>query len=78
MATKKAKAATQKMKLTSGIEVPALLALALLLGLLCILPWLSQQDGTQSFQALQVSIALLLALGGGVCLGYQFARDKKK
>ena len=77
MATKKAKTAVQKLKPTSGIDVPALLGLALLLGLLCILPWLSQQDGSSAFRALQVSVALLLALGGGVCLGYQIASKKK-
>lgn len=77
MATKKAKTVAAKLKPTSGIEVPALIGLALLLGLLCILPWLSQQDGSGAFRALQLSAALLLALGGGVCLGWLLAGKKK-
>jgi hypothetical protein len=62
---------------TSTISVPGLLGLALLLALLCLLPWLGGLDGSRSFHALQMSIALLLALGGGICLGLQLSTHKK-
>ncbi len=59
------------------IEVPGLLGLAFLLALLCILPWVSTQSGSDSSRALQVSL-VLLALTGGVFLGLQIASHKKK
>lgn len=71
------KKSTRKSKVESGFSVPSLLSLAFLLGLLCILPWVSMQDGSTSFRALQVSLALLLALAGGICLGIQIASSKK-
>lgn len=82
MATTKAKKNTKstskaKVHPHSSVDVPSLVGLALLLGLLCVLPWLSQQDGSSSFRALQVSVALLLALGGGACLGVVWAGKKK-
>ncbi|MEJ0073213.1 MAG: hypothetical protein WDN27_04005 [Candidatus Saccharibacteria bacterium] len=67
-AVKKSKGAS-KLKPTSGITVPSLLGLALLLGLLCVLPWVSNQSGSDSWRALQVCLALLLALTGGFCPG---------
>lgn len=62
----------------SYVQLPALLGLALLLGLLCILPWVSGQRGNDSFRALQISLALILALSGGVCLGLQIAANKSR
>jgi glucose dehydrogenase len=75
---KTTKKSVKKVQVTSGLSVPSLLGLALLLGLLCILPWVSRQNGSDSLRALQVSLALLLALGGGICLGLQIAANRKK
>ena len=74
---KKVKKSIKKVKVTSGFSVPSLLGLALLLGLLCILPWASTQGGSAAAQALQLSLALLLALAGGLCLGLQIASNRK-
>ena len=65
-------------KLDRSVQVPALLGLALLVLLLAILPWLSRQNGSAAFQALQISVAILLAMAGGVCVGVQIATTKKK
>jgi UDP-N-acetylmuramyl pentapeptide phosphotransferase/UDP-N-acetylglucosamine-1-phosphate transferase len=73
-ATKAVKAA----KKVEKIEIPGLIGLAFLLGLLCLLPWVSGLNGGRSFHALQVSLALILALAGGICLGLQIAANKKK
>ena len=72
----KAQKTSKKVKVESGFSIPSLLALAFLLALLCVLPWLSQQDGTSAFRALQVSVALLLALAGGFFLGLQVGSKK--
>jgi hypothetical protein len=75
---KTTKKTAKKVSVHSSLSVPSLLSLAFLLGLLCILPWVSSQDGSNSFRALQVSLALLLALAGGVCLGLQIASTKQR
>ena len=66
----------KRTKVDKGFSVPSLLCLAFLLGLLCILPWVSSQSGSDSLRALQLSVALLLALVGGFFLGLQVASKK--
>ena len=73
---KPAKKSARTVKVESGFSVPSLLALAFLLALLCLLPWVSQQNGSDAFRALQVSLALLLALAGGFFLGLQVGSKK--
>ena len=74
--TLKTSSKTRK-KTDDSLQVPALIGLALLVTLLAILPWLSKQDGSAAFQALQAGIAILLAMSAGVCLGLQIATHKK-
>ena len=75
---KTTKKSSRKVKVTSGFSMTSLLGLALLLGLLCVLPWASGLNGGVLVRTTQLSLALLLALGGGFCLGYQLAANRKK
>ena len=68
---------SRRVKVDSGFTVPQLLGLAILLGLLCVLPWATNLDGSDNVHALQLVLALLLALAGGFCLGLQVASRKK-
>jgi uncharacterized membrane protein len=74
---KAVKKSVKKSKQTDEFSISGLLSLALLLALLCILPWVSSRDGSDAMRALQLGLALLLALAGGVCLGVQIASRKK-
>ena len=75
---KAAKKSSKKQPANAAVEVPALLGLALLLGLLCLLPWVSGINGSDSLKALQLALAFVLALAGGFCLGLQVAATRKK
>lgn len=73
--SKKSSAMSQQLGST---QVPGMIGLAFLLGLLALLPWLgNHQNNSVAFSVVQISAALLLALGGGICLGLQLASNRR-
>jgi hypothetical protein len=75
---KAVKKSVKTTKVKGDFTMPGLLGLAVLLGLLAILPWATSLDGSSSLHALQLALALLLALVGGFLLGLQVASTRKK